>query len=161
MSIKIKSLKTDKLTEKSLRDDFLYKDLKLDLGKGVYYNEQLNKSTPLNDLEAIFDVESIKNSIKTAFLTAPGDKILTPEYGVDLRQYLFEPVDDFTSDIIKDHIEVKLPLMEPRIVIKNVDVIPIEDDNQYDISIQIDIPTLGITGLSIKGELKSTGYTVL
>ena len=95
-----------------------------------------------------------------ALLTSPGEKILNPTYGVDLRQYLFEPIDDFTTELIKDDIEIKLPAMEPRIVLKNVNVVADEDNNQYNIELQIDVPSLDVYGLSIKSELASTGYVV-
>jgi phage baseplate assembly protein W len=121
----------------------------------------LNKSEALKDVAAIYDVEAVKNSIVTAFLTAPGDKILNPTYGMDLRQYVFEPVDDFTIDIIKDAIMVNLPIMEPRIEIENVLVVGDEDDNSIYIEMQINVPSLDIMGLSIKSELNSTGYTIL
>jgi phage baseplate assembly protein W len=161
VSIKITSLKPDSLTEKSLKKDYLYKDLALDLKSSVYLNNQLNKSEALKDVAAIYDVEAVKNSIVTAFLTAPGDKILNPTYGMDLRQYVFEPVDDFTIDIIKDAIMVNLPIMEPRIEIENVLVVGDEDDNSIYIEMQINVPSLDIMGLSIKSELNSTGYTIL
>ena len=161
MAIKINSLKVDKLSEKSLKGDYLYKDLAFDLSQGVSYNNQLNKTETLRDVAALYDIEAVKNSITTAFLTSPGDKILNPTYGVDLRQYIFEPIDDFTTDIIKDDIETKLPLMEPRINVKNVVVEGDEDNNQYNIYLQIDVPSLDIYGLSIKSQLDSTGYTVL
>lgn len=161
MAIKITSLKIDKLSEKSLKGDYLYKDLKFDLETSVSYNTQLNKREFLNDIEALYDIEAVKNSIKTAFLTAPGQKILNPEYGVDLRQYIFEPIDDFTAEIIKDDIESKLPQMEPRITLRNVSVVGDEDNQTYWIELQIDVPSLDIEGLSIKSELNSVGYTIL
>jgi phage baseplate assembly protein W len=161
MSIKIKSLKVDKLSEKSLKGDYLYKDISFDLSQDVSYNNQLNKQEFLKDIKPLYDVEAVKNSVATAFLTAPGDKILNPTYGVDLRQYVFERVDDFTADIIKDDIETKLPIMEPRINIRNVVVEGDEDNNEYKISMQIDVPSLDVYGLSIKSKLNSNGYTIL
>ena len=115
----------------------------------------------MKDVQAIFDIEAVKNSVVNALLTTPGEKILDPTYGVDLRQYLFEPIDDFTTDLIKDDIEIKLPQMEPRIVLKSVNVIADEDNNQYNIELQIDVPSLDVYGLSIKSELASTGYTIV
>lgn len=161
MSIQIKSLKIDKLSDKSLKNDYLYKDLALDLSQAVSYNNQLNKTEYLKDVAALFDIEAVKNSVVTALLTAPGDKILNPTYGVDLRQYIFEPIDDFTSDIIRDNILVRLPISEPRINVKNVEVIGDEDNNTYWINLEIDVPSLGIYGLSLKSQLNSTGYTIL
>jgi phage baseplate assembly protein W len=161
VNIQIKSLKPDKISENAISQNYLYKDLLLDLNSDVYLNSQLNKNESLKDIAAIYDVEAVKNSIVTAFLTAPGDKILNPTYGVDLRQYIFEPIDDFTIDIIKGDIEAKLPLSEPRIELINVDVYGDEDENTIYINLQINIPSLGVTGLSLKSELNSSGYTIL
>lgn len=160
MAIKIKSLEAPSVSKKALGNGFLYKDLALDLSPSYSYNSQLNRNEVLKDVQAIFDIESVKNSVVNALLTSPGEKILNPTYGVDLRQYLFEPVDDFTTELIKDDIEIKLPAMEPRIVLKNVEVIGDEDNNQYLIELQIDVPSLDVYGLSIKSELAATGYTV-
>jgi phage baseplate assembly protein W len=161
MAIKIKTLKIDKLSDKSLKNDYLYKDLSLDLSQAVSYNNQLNKQEYLRDVAALFDIEAVKNSVATALLTAPGDKILNPTYGVDLRQYIFESIDDFTADIIKDTILVRLPLSEPRVNVTKVEIIGDEDNNTYLINLKIDVPSLGIYGLSLKSQLNSTGYTIL
>lgn len=161
MSIKIKSLQPSTLDLKSLNQDYLYKDLSLDLENQVFLNRQLNKKESLKDIQALFDVESVKNSIKNALLTSPGDKILNPTYGIDLRQFIFEPVNDFFTEIIRETIQDKLPDMEPRITIENLQVIGVEDENTYYIDLQINVPSLDIYGLSIKSELNSTGYTVL
>jgi phage baseplate assembly protein W len=160
MAIKIKSLEAPPVSKNALENGFLYKDLSLDLSPSYSYNSQLNRNEVLKDVQAIFDVESVKNSVVNALLTSPGEKILNPTYGVDLRQYLFEPIDDFTTDLIKDDIEIKLPLMEPRIVLKSVNVVADEDNNQYNIELQIDVPSLDVYGLSIKSELASTGYVI-
>lgn len=161
MAIKIKSLEATPIAKKALDGGFLYKDLSLDLTPSFSYNSQLHRKEILKDVQAIFDVEAVKNSIKNALMTTPGEKILDPTYGVDLRQYLFEPIDDFTTALIQDDIEIKLPKMESRITLKNVSVVGDEENNQYNIELQIDIPSLDVYGLSIKSELASTGYTIL
>lgn len=161
MQIKIPSLQASELSRKSLNEDYLYKDLFLDLKPQVYLNRQLNKTQYLKDVEALYDLESVKNSIRTAFLTSPGDKILNPTYGVDLRQYLFEPIDEFTIDIIKDTIMNKLPIMEPRVQLEMVNVYGNEDENTIYIELQINVPSLGVYGLSLKSELNSVGYVIL
>jgi phage baseplate assembly protein W len=161
MAIKIKSLEAVELTKESLNEGYLYKDLALDLNPAYSYNNQLNRKEFLKDVQASYDIEAVKNSIVNIFLTSPGDKILNPTFGIDLKRFLFEPVDEFISEIIRDDIETKLPLMEPRVVVDNVKVDADEDENQYNIDIQIDVPTLSIYGLSIKSRLNSNGYTIL
>lgn len=161
MSIKIKSLAATKLSEHSLNNGYLYKDIEFDLAPAVSLNSQLNRTEFLKDVQALYDLESVKNSIVNCFLTSPGQKILSPLFGIDLRRFLFEGIDDFTSDIIKETIERKLPKMEPRITLKNVVVEADEDANQYNVSFQIDVPSLDIYGVSIRSELNSIGYTIL
>jgi len=161
VSIKIKSIESDSLTKRSLERDFLYKDVFLDLRPSVYLNRQLNKKEPLKDIDALYDIEAVKNSIMTALTTSPGDKILTPKYGIDLRRYLFEPIDDFILDIIKDDIEIKLPVMEPRVQVVNVDVQGSEDTNEIYITMQINVISLNVYGVSIKSQINSAGYSIL
>lgn len=161
MNIKIKSIQADSLAEKALKKNYLYKDINFDLSPSMSFNNQLNRQEYLKDVQALYDVEAVKNSVKTAFLTSPGDKLLNPLYGVDLRRYIFEPVDDFLAMIMQDDIETKLPQMEPRITIKDVQVVGDPDTNTYYIHLQIDVPSLDIYGLSIKSELNSTGYSIV
>jgi phage baseplate assembly protein W len=161
MAIKIKSLEANSLDQKSLDNGYLYKDLALDLNPAYSYNSQLNKKEFLKDVQASYDVEAIKNSIVNAFLTSPGEKILNPTYGIDLRRFLFEPIDDFTTEIIKDDIQTNLPLMEPRITINDVFIDADEEQNQYNIELKIDVPSLGVYGLSVKSRLNTSGYTIL
>lgn len=161
MAIKINSLKVDKLSEKSLRDNYLYKDMEFDLNPQRSLNKQLNKQQYLNDIAVLYDLEAVKNSIVTAFSTSPGQKILNPTYGVDLRQYLFEVIDNFIAMIIQDDIRTKLPEMEPRITVVNVSVVGNADDQTYSVFLQINVPSLDIYGVSLKAELSSSGFTII
>lgn len=161
MNINIKSLKNDPNKDISLKNGYLYKDIAFDLDRKYKFNNQLNKKEYIKDVQSIFDVESIKNSLKNIFLTTPGDKILNPTFGLDLRQYLFEPVNNFIADIIKTDILDGLPDQEPRIKLENVDVISDADNQEYFINLDISIPSLNITGVSIKSKLKTDGYSIL
>ncbi len=161
MNISIKSLKTSDLKEKSRERGYLYKDVSFDLTPTYSYNDQLNKKEYLKDIQAVFDEEAVKTSIANIFLTSPGQKILNPTFGLDMRRYLFEPISHFTSVLISGDIENKLPDQEPRITVEDVAVIPDYDNQEYQIFLKINVPSLNITGLSIKSKLNSTGYTIL
>lgn len=161
MNIKIKSLEASKLDRESIKKDYLYKDVFFDLEPQYSYNNQLNRKEKLKDIQALYDVEAIKTSIVNTFLTSPGQKILNPKFGIDLRRFLFEPIDQYTTQIIKNDIEIRLPLSEPRITVENVQVIGNEEAQEYDIYLQINVPSLNITGLDLKSKLNSSGYTIL
>jgi len=158
--IKLTDISTSNLNGASLKKGYLYKDLFLDLETAVYYNKQLNKSSVLKDVQGQFDENAILNSITNIFLTAPGEKILSPEFGLDLRRYLFEPISDFGAFAIKDDIKNRLPKMEPRVSIQQVVVIPNADANEYRITMQIDIPSLDVYGLSLRSSLNNNGYNI-
>jgi len=161
MAIKIKSLEVDKLSKESLKNGFLYKDLFLDISPQYSYNKQLHKKEYVKDIQALFDIKSVKNSIKNAFLTSPGEKLLNPTYGIDLRRFLFQPITVFTTDIIRSEISSKLPIMEPRVTVSNIQVNGIPDENKIDIEFQIDVPSLNVYGLQLKSQLSNTGYVIL
>ena len=69
--IKLTDVSVDKSENNALENGYLYKDLLLDLETSVYYNEQLNKTTTLKDVQGLYDIDAIKNSITNIFLTTP------------------------------------------------------------------------------------------
>ena len=158
--IKLTDIAASELDNSSLENGYLYKDLFLDLDTAVYYNRELNKSSVLKDEQGLFDENAIRNSITNIFLTAPGEKILSPEFGLDLRRYLFEPISEFNAFAIKDDIRNRLPIMEPRIEIDRVGVIPNADLNEYQITLQINIPSLNVYGISLRSTLNNNGYFI-
>tara|TARA_R110000744_G_scaffold36801_2_gene84755 strand:+ start:459 stop:947 length:489 start_codon:yes stop_codon:yes gene_type:complete len=159
--IKISDVSVDKKDNAALKGGYLYKDLFLDLVPEVYYNKQLNKDVVLKDIQGSYDLQAIKNSIINAFLTSPGQKILNPEFGIDLRRYLFDPVNSSTAYKIKYDIDTKLPEQEPRIQLQQVTVDAITDAQEYYIALQINIPSLNAYGITLKSLLNSNGYYVL
>ena len=76
--IKISDISVDQAENAALEQGYLYKDLFLDLENKVSYVPQLNKLTTLRDVQGLFDLNSIKNSIKNILLTSPGSKNTKP-----------------------------------------------------------------------------------
>ena len=137
---------------------FTYADLHLDLKSNILINKQLHKTPERTDLIVDYDLNAIRNALYNLFTTSPGEKVLNPEFGVDLRYFLFEPVSEDTAKDIADLIFRKIPLFDPRIVIDNMKIEVVPDEQQYNISFRINVPTLQITGLTIDGKLNKDGY---
>ena len=159
--IKIDTVSVSKADENAIKQNYLYKDLFLDIKNSYSYNAQLNRKEELKDIAGLYDIEAIKNSITNILLTSPGQKILNPEFGIDLRRYIFEPVDEFTEEDIQEDIEDNLPNFEPRIELEQVEVQALEEEQQYNIQLQINVPSLNVYGLSLRSVLNSNGYTFL
>jgi len=50
-------------------------------------------------------INMIKNSVEQLLLTERGERIMLPNYGCNLRRYLFQPLDETTFQGIRNEIE--------------------------------------------------------
>ena len=85
-------------------------------------------------------------------------KILSPNFGLDLEQYLFENISNQNGDLIGNTIYEEFALYEPRVTVNSVDIIARPDQNEYKISISITIPSLNNKKAVMKGRLTGNGY---
>jgi phage baseplate assembly protein W len=89
----------------------------------------------LNDIVPLYDIDAIKNAVKTLVLTSRFDTPFHPEIGTGISRLLFESVDPFTALSLKQEIENVLLKYEPRIVYPQVSVFDDSDRNAYQITI--------------------------
>ena len=140
---------------------FLYSDLHLDVILEYVTGNELGKGVNVNDIRIDYDKAAILNSIINILTTSPLQKILNPEFGLDLRQFLFEPISKITGRIIGEKIFYTFLKYEPRVVIDKIELTAQEDDNQYTINILFSIPRLNASGITLKGRLNSDGYEIV
>jgi phage baseplate assembly protein W len=112
----------------------VYTDLHLDLQMSKNIGIGLNVKESI-DLLVDNDIIAIKNSIKNIFNTKKGEKILAPEFGSSLEQYLFEPISEIYGRIIAEDILNTIEKFEPRINVQKVKVLAKPDENLYEISV--------------------------
>ena len=152
MPIRLDILKDRKNADAYRR--FSYADLKLDLDLNSHI-----PSTPVGvsknavDFRLSYDENAIFNSIRNIFNTKKGQKILNPTFGLDLEVFLFDNISKDNADIIGKTILEELPIHEPRITVDSINVIAKPDDNEYEISITIIIPSLDNKAASTIGIL--------
>ena len=92
-------------------NNYTYSDLHLDL------------SNPISkDITSDFDESAVRNSILNLFNTVPGQNLLNPEYGLNLLQYLFEPINETSGRQIGNDIVAGINTYEPRVLVKNVEI---------------------------------------
>lgn len=140
------------------QQESLYTDLLLDLKINYTQNTELKKRREIRDIQTSRDIGAIKNSLFTLFTTMPGQKILNPTYGLNLMQYLFTSVSTSQAQIIGEAIFTGISKFEPRVRVRNINVDTNFDENQYSITMTIDVPSLDIFGVSLVGTLTESGY---
>ena len=92
-----------------------------------------------DDLVVSRDASAIKQAIVNLLLTNKGERLFKPNYGSDIRSYLFEPLDYGTAQQIVGNIEHTVSKWEPRIEILNLDAVPNYDDNGFDVQMTYQI----------------------
>ena len=85
MAIKLNVQRQVTPTDTSIKNGYLYKDIGFDLVLRYTDNPELHKDSEIGDLKPIYDVKAIINSIKNILTTSPGEKLLNPTFGLDLR----------------------------------------------------------------------------
>jgi len=94
------------------------------------------------NVRLVEDFDAITQSIKTILGTSKKERIMFPEFGSDLRSILFEPINEFTADLLKNEVEVALRKWETRIQVASVVVTPDYDNNRF--VMVIDYTLLGL-----------------
>lgn len=89
---------------------------------------------------------SINRSIALIILTAKGECFLNPEFGSDIRKYLFEYITDTTKELIIDEIMNSVSMWEPRIILERNNITIEQDDMTLKIHISYTLTNSNIMG---------------
>ncbi len=65
---------------------------------------------------------NIRQSLQILLSTLPGERVMEPEYGCDLQQFLFENIDDGLINRIKSTLEDAITVYEKRVTIMDINV---------------------------------------
>lgn len=90
------------------------------------------------------DVKSVgQQNLKMLVLTIPGERIMNPDFGVGISQYIFEQEGFFSSTEIENRILDQVEKYLSYIKITNIDIFERTDlQNTYQITIEYFIPSI-------------------
>lgn len=160
MAIKIKKLET--IAKQYTTQQYIYKDLNLDIKQTKIESPGFKLAVPGTDIKADFDLAAIKNSLQNLFNTLPGQRFLFPDYGLDLHQFLFQPLTEANGQALGTKVFTTINRYEPRVNVRNVGVVIDPDRNQYLLNILIDIPRLDVqTTIQSSLDLRSQTFIIL
>ncbi len=90
----------------------------------------------------------IKQNLKMVILTNPGERVMEPEFGVGIKQFLFE---NFQSDVyarIDQKIREQVNIYLPVISINRLEFVRLtQDQNLLSLRLEYSIPDIGIRDL--------------
>ena len=84
-------------------------------------------------------VDSIKNNIKLLLQTNTGERVFQPALGMNLRQLLFEPLDENLTIQMENNIVDTFERWLPFVELKNIEIERRDELSQVNINIQFNI----------------------
>lgn len=84
---------------------------------------------PQNILSRQEDEQLIKNDILQLLLTIPGERVMRPDFGVNLRNAVFEPSDIATVSGLELEIRQKIEQYDQRIFVDDVQIVTDSSNN--------------------------------
>ena len=91
------------------------------------------------------DLKSVaRQSLKMLILTAPGERIMFPNFGVGMRRYLFEQNISGFGTQLKAKVAEQVTKYIPYIRLAAVQVINSKDNNTINLQISYSIPSAGL-----------------
>ena len=81
------------------------------------------------------DNAAITQSITALLLTGKGERLFQPEFGSDLRNLLFQPLDYGAAALIRGKIKDCIGRYEPRVFVTDVICYPDMDNDGYSVEL--------------------------
>jgi phage baseplate assembly protein W len=72
--------------------------------------------------------EDLDRSIRVVLATAPGERVMRPEFGCRIWDLLFEPINANTLGLMAQSVREAVAQWEPRVDVDEVDVVPDPSD---------------------------------
>src|SRR5690606_25809607 len=90
------------------------------LGTGWSFPPSFNHEAAT--VELVSNVEDINQSLNILLSTSLGERVMQPEYGCNLEDYLFESLSSTMIGYIKDRVMNSIIYYEPRIRVEKIEV---------------------------------------
>ena len=95
-------------------------DDKAFLGRGWAYPVTIDAMT--GDIALVDHEEDIAQAVRLIIETGRGERVMRPDFGAGLNEFVFEPINTTTMALIRHRVEEALVTWEPRIRVQAVEV---------------------------------------
>ena len=89
------------------------------------------------DIELSSAEDNIRQSVRIIIGTAKGERVMRPDFGCEVHDYVFAAADPATLSMIEDAVEDALVQWEPRIDVERVEAAP-DEENPNRVLVEID-----------------------
>ena len=112
------------------------------LGTGWSFPPEFNNIS--NNVEMVSGTEDIDQSLNILLSTALGERVMQPQYGCDLTDYVFETLNSSVIGYLKDRVKNAILFYEPRIRVEQIEISPADSmdliGGRFTISLEYSVP---------------------
>jgi phage baseplate assembly protein W len=102
------------------------------IGSGWAFPGQI---TPGGSVRLVSGGEEIDAALRMILTTAPGERVMRPDFGCSMWEQVFAPVNPSTLGVIEQAVYDAVARWEPRVELTSVDAIPGDDGSMISIEI--------------------------
>jgi len=88
--------------------------------------------------------DQIKSNLINYFLTNKGERIMQPNFGSNLRAFVFEQLDNLVVDTLKKKIQDELSSYFPNVSVKQLDILSNPDSYSLQVVLTYNVVNFGI-----------------
>jgi len=104
----------------------------------------------------------IKQNLRNLVLTAPGERMMDPEFGVGIRNYLFGSPGDNTSEKVQTAIAEQVSRYMSFVDLIEINTNLVEDSQIMHVTLGYRVPSIGVADrLSIQASLRNNEITAI
>ncbi len=91
------------------------------IGRGISFPLRVDQSGSIAMTAGVTDLDS---SIRMVLSTAPGERLMRPQFGCRIWEQLFEPINANTLGLMSEAVREAIARWEPRVTVSDVRVEP-------------------------------------
>lgn len=143
------------LSSKKSGKDYVFSDIDLNFKfDKLSTNKQNSNLVNGTDITISKDLDAIKNNLRNGLFQK---RHLTPALNIDLQKLLGTPMSDMAATSLGLALERNIALIEPRIKVNKIYVIPSKDDELYYIRMSVDLINFNQSNVILNAFLNSQG----
>jgi phage baseplate assembly protein W len=96
------------------------------IGRGIAFPLRVDQSGSIATSTGVEDIES---SMRMILTTAPGERLMRPEFGCRIWELLFEPINANTLGLMGEAVRESLARWEPRATVTDIRLDPSSQDS--------------------------------
>lgn len=129
-------LKITRDEKKAVESTYVYKDI-----------DAFSDKYAVAKIDMLTDVEAVKAAVRNIFTWNVGEEILYPQFGNNLRKFLYRPLDETSRGELSQEVKRCIEENERRIVVDSLGIDDSEDDEQHStIHLRLNYHVIGSKG---------------